>query len=685
MIKAYGVAKNTVDTQKWFDVYRNSDEPTVDAPYNNLIATYMNAGISLPPSIIPLTDAHITAFLDALVLTNNHSQVIEWYNRLTCDKTGQFPKPNDAICDIAFATAVHLKSEALIQTLWPTSTTRSPSTLSLCEYGLWKLEPTKTDVAAAAKVLSVLNDNQNLVSPVLPYTFETFVEVAPAMKKDFPQLDIRILETAGKRQVFPRILQNVLERAIMNAGGNVIEAFEVFTVATQIVGQPSGTAKRLLLDLYLEYGVLKADKSGGAAMEERHFEVLFPIATWHADTTEVVLSDLKERGITVSKKMIEAVMRKAGVIRGPRIDGELLTMADVRVKNDKILTFARERNIEAALDVHHLVDHRPFTAKRVNEALVVAKEMLEKTQTSHQQKDYDFAIHDALMAGHLLPFPRTISKLISKATFHHLSTEKGSPELTPLDLVASALIQWLKFMPTPLLPVEKNPKSPFHALTLNDMIYILCKGGQTPQEALAIYYTLRDTGYPPRPITHKTLIESVAGSPSMDKSVSMELLDDAIDHLSNVGKGSFGFLSGSWFTPVIEMHVNRYNDLESAMSLWRVMKWQKVAMDKKCHILMAEKFLEKGDTANVVEFLVGIFLDKKNNRVPVELVETFFEKCGEQVQTVVVVGKQRLLVAGIVEQRIGGEEVGYSQRVLEFTVGGNVRNFWNLSIQQLSI
>ncbi|KAJ3031560.1 UNVERIFIED_CONTAM: hypothetical protein HDU68_002658 [Siphonaria sp. JEL0065] len=729
MIKAYGVAKNAVEAQKWFDVYRNSDEPTLDAPYNNLIAAYVNAG-DIPAAInvmsvimaedsIPLTNVHITAFLDALLLTNNHTQVIEWYNRLNSDKTGQFPKPNDTILDIAFESAVHLKNESLIQTLWPTSATRSPSTLSLCQYGLWKLEPTKTDVVAATKVLNVLKENGNLVSPVLPSFFETFVEVAPAMKKE-PKLDIQILETAAKLQVFPRILKKLLERAIMNSGGNVVEAFEVYSAGIRAVGEPSGAAKRLLLDLYLEHGVLKADKTGGAALEERHFEVVLPIAAWYANATEAVLNDLKARGIKVSKKMNEAVlenlrdsgkenvlnawisrMRKAGVIRGPRLDGELLTMADLRVLNDKILTFARERNIEAALDVYMDILPTPlnpsiqaissliitlFAAKRVNEALVVAKEMLEKTQTSYQQREYDFAIHDALMAGHLsvndfpasiaaanhitqtlnrLPFHRTISKLISRATFHHQSPEKGSPDLAPLDLVATALTQWLKFMPTPLLPTEKNPKSPFHALTLNDMIYILCKGGQTPQEALNIYYTLRDAGYPPRPITHKTLIESVANSPSMDKSTSMELLDDAMDHLSNVEKGSFGFLSGSWFSPVLEMHVNRYNDLESAMSVWRVMKWQKLAMDKNCSILMAEKCLEKGDYASVVEFLSGIFLDKKNNRVPVALVEAFFEKCGDQVDTVVGVGKQRLHVAGIVEQRIGSEEVGYSQRVLE--------------------
>ncbi|KAI9342589.1 hypothetical protein BDR26DRAFT_1006656 [Obelidium mucronatum] len=733
MIKAYGVAKKPADAKKWFDVYRNSDEPTEDAPYTNLIMAYVNSG-DIPAAInimltiltedsIPLTTIHMSAFMDALLLNKNHDLVIEWYNRLDSDETGRFPKPDARILDIVFDAAVHVNNEDLIQKLWPSSPERSPNTLSLCQYGLSKLDgvvdgaSNQDDLGAVVRVFQILKHNKNLVSPAIPAFFESLININPAaMKESLPICDLEILQVAASLFVFPRIMQEMLRQAIANCGNDVKGAVRLFSVATTFMS-PDENSKQLILDLYLNRGLWKLRGSTRVELETRDFYVLVPIAAPNPDTLKTVLDDMAARRLTVTKEISDAVvenlraarkwlalntwirgMRKLDIIKGPRLRGEMANFVDLKMENatlifncvnhmlDKAMTVYTEilsSKMSPSISAISLLITRLFEANRVDEAVKVSQEMLERAKRTHDLAARDFAIHDALMSGwitvgnfpealacsdyiikthHKLPYFRQISRITAKTIFHHQNKE-GNPELVPLDLVGNSILKWLLFLPSPLVPTEVDLRSPVQALTLDHFIWILCKVGET-REALGVYYALRNSGHPPRPASHKILLKSVAESSFLEKAVAVELLDDAMEQLSSVSNGNFGFLDGTWFDPVLEMHLTRFNDLESALSIWRVMKANEFRMGQVVSRKLAQKCLEKGDLAHAVEFLL---LSNPLSTSTLKLMEQLIETVGD-VESLPVAKVDQVAFAKIVARKCGSVFHLYSQKAMELAL-----------------
>ncbi|KAI9337757.1 hypothetical protein BDR26DRAFT_863502 [Obelidium mucronatum] len=760
MIKAYGVAKMPVEAQKWFDVYRNSNEPTDDAPYVNLITAYANAD-DLPAAInvmssilaedgVPLTAVHLSAFMDALLLNNKHSQVIEWYNRLVSDKTGQFPKPNDTILDIAFEAAIHLKDEVLIEKLWPSSPTRSPNTVTLCLYGLSKLDDAANqNVATAMKVLSVLKNNKNLVAPALPAFFEALMRLPSEVKNNFPGTDLEILRVAASLHVFPRIMHQMLSNAIKNCGGDVKAAIDLYGEVSKFT-EPGISPKQLLVQLYLDHGIRKPD-SPGVELGTRDFEILMPLVARQPRMLATILDDMAARDVKMTREICDAVievlrsngkliamndwiqeMRKMDIIKGPKLEGEVMRSPELKQKNQRLIFCCKNNLLDEGMGIYadimsfkmvpsisamSTLIMRLFEAKRVDEAVQIATEMRERAQTTSDPDGRDYAIHDALMAGWItvdkipealecadyiikkhrrLPFFRQISRIVSKTSFHHQSRD-GKPELAPLELVGKSICQWLTMLPSPLVPTEVDPLSPVQAVTISDIIWILCKMGDggEPQKALSLYYSLRDSGYPPRPMSHKVLLQTVAQSPLMDKSVAMELLDDAMEQLSSVSTGKFGFLDGRWFDAVLEMHLTRFNDLDSALAVWRVMKAGKFGMGQGVAIKLVEACLERGDLVHAGELFSQI---GQSNAAVVRLVEQFVELAGDQAGggdggggggvRLISLKEDQMAFANLVVRQCGSVDHLHSQKVMEVALdilvkrGGNVVALTNWALSK---
>ncbi|ORY49912.1 hypothetical protein BCR33DRAFT_847168 [Rhizoclosmatium globosum] len=653
MILAYANTKNVAEAQKWFDVYRNSDEPTSDGPYNNLVTAYVNAG-DLPGALnvlsvimaednIPLTSSHFANFLDALNLNNHHSQVIDWYTRLSSDKAGQFPPVNDAILDIAFDSAVTLKLNPLIQQLYPTATSRAPTSLSLCTYGSSVLKSKTPNVAEALKVVKTLNENGNIADPLLPTFFIDVIKVPHHLKSEFPDADVFIQQTAVKRDCFERVVRFITRQGVINCGNDFAAALKWFKFCEE-QGAAVGRSREALWESYLENGIQKPD-GNGPKLSEKDFETLFNICDHSKRSWDILFEDLKSRKMAVTKGMSDAaiagmrandrkqalnewikLMRQKGIIRGSLVEGEQISWEVMQTLNTQIMDLCKKKRLDQALKIKddvlasttwfpsiqatHSLITTMMGANRIPEALEFSKIAMAAAENLNGSAERKYGIQDSLMTGYLLaddipaaleqanqilstfnrlPFNRNIGKLVSRSTFHHQS-KLSDPSKAPLALVAETISRFL-----PHLDLYKSKAGTgesvrdLEAITWNDIVWILSRGGKL-KDALEVYQAKRNLIRAP---AHKALL-SASCAMATDASQPLELLDDALEQYLEIGAGTFGFLDGSWFDPVVVMLVERFDNVEGAVGVWKEMQRAAGArMGGKAYRVLVPKALEK--------------------------------------------------------------------------------------------
>ncbi|KAI9342595.1 hypothetical protein BDR26DRAFT_859225 [Obelidium mucronatum] len=686
MIKAYGVAKKPVDARKWFDVYRDSYEPANDLPYANMIAAYVNSGdfdaaenvwsTIMPEDTVPLTTIHMAAFMDALLHSNLYSRVFEWYYRLLYDKSGRFPKPDDRILDIVFDAALKAENETLIENLWPNAPSRRPSTLSLCIYGFNQLSKsiTKKSTAIGMQILKTLVEKKdNLVYPVLPCFLEALIKLPAVWKEGYGDgdVDLDILRIAASFQVSPRIMQNLVRRAIGNCGSDVIGAINVYRVASSLMVPDTNTNMRLL-KVYLDHG-LKGN-SNGLILDRGHFDVLLPIAARKERTMFTTLDDMALRGVKVTSVICDEVvkrlraagettamnawifrMRENGVIQGPLLDGEVVTFAELNEASTKLVSLCKEGRLDRALRIYSLFREESFaptlpaittlivslfSVNRVDEAVKVSSEMLEKPLGDVRLREY--AIFNALIEGWIrvdeIPEPlkcidhiiKTHKRLPHYNQMANIVAKTANPKYrssnrASLPLVGKSIIEWLKLAPQQLEPKEVDPESPFSSRTLSDIVYILSECGEI-QEALKLYRNLKSSGRHVSYLACKSLI--VKSAYSMDKEVAMEVFNDAkvrFEQISAATVSTTPWNSSKWLEPILIMHLKRFDDLKAALEIWNVIKEYGFRISGSSCRMLIEKCLETGDFSNAAHLILD--LDSTLSGTQEHFIERFLETC----------------------------------------------------------
>ncbi|KAJ3073102.1 hypothetical protein HDU98_002247 [Podochytrium sp. JEL0797] len=685
MILAYGNAKNAVEAQKWFDVYRNSDEPTSNDPYNNLISAYVSSG-DIPAALnvmstilaedsIPLTASHMTAFLASLLANQQHAQVIEWYTRLETDTSGQFPQPDSAVRDIAFESALHLRNEPLIEKLYPASSDRVPNGLTLSLYALSKLDPSEPDVVTATRVLNTIQKSETMQTPLLFTFLDSMVHLSPKNKR--AGTDMMVLKTGVARGVLPAQIQWLLAQALVNVSADVPAMLQLYREASRIVS-PTRNAKEVVIKSFVDHG--KWNEGAGPALDLKDFETLLLLTTAKQHLWKLLVADMKARKLRISRAMnnrmmdelkaqgktitlIEWIryMRSEKIITGPRLDGEPLTLETLSEVNKQILDACHSRHFDQAVSIYNeMLSTSPFLpsihamstllfslikSDRVQEAQTITTHLLPLASQAKDAKLRVPALHDAFSIGHLTnndipayldhvqtllatthtpPSRRSLLKLTNDTVALHMHRVDKAPALEPIAGLLEKVIPRYFALPTREAFVAREMA--FTPTGWNDIMWIYTQTGRGGR-ALEVFQHVRDAGIRVRPGVHRALFVEMART--MDKVVVMEMLDDAIEEMGDVKGGGGLQLDGLWFDSAVEMLVGRFGDVDAAVGVWELVRRKGLRLGGAGYRVLVGKEVERGNVESAVRVMCD--MGRVGERVDNDVLDRMWGQGGKEV------------------------------------------------------
>ncbi|KAJ3408300.1 hypothetical protein HDU80_006161 [Chytriomyces hyalinus] len=694
MITAYGNDQNAEEALKWFNVYRESDEPTGDGPYMSLVTAHVACG-DVPAALnvmshvmaedsVPLTATHMLSFFQALVEHKEYQQAIDWYVRLKSDSSGQLPAINDSMRDVVFDAAVSLRNEALVNELFPTDHhTRSPSALSLSDYGLWKLLDQK-DMKSAMAAFTALRLNKKSASPPMGVFLDALVSYLPlsAPGKQAPlqdaavidnnvTRDIHALRLAFEKNLGTRIMKRIFQSALENAADaqSLPALLKIVHVGKSM---DSSLLTKMIRNNVLQSYTALSPKTPNMDVED--FELLFSLSTGRRSFIPM-LKDFKQRGMVVTETICRVVMenmrtqkdanslnawiqemRKVGAITGPRLAGELMEFEELIPVCNQIEKDLKAGDVDTALqraeEIFATKKFIPtkkamaalvwglFAARRNAEASSYADRMIEISRGAPNERDRLVSILDEVVigwykAGHLgesysaamrllnicdvIPHPDHLRRLLYSIA---MPSKNKKPQVT-LD-EAALLVEECLFR-TKLDPESCKEGGASRADLLSAILFVLSKAGKHVA-ALKLYRALRAGDITPRPNAMKELLSAIAKTG--DRAVAMEILDDAMELVKTSNESSLRssnsreFIDSSWFDPVIRMCIETVS-LESAMSIWRLIKERKYLLCLSTLHILLEAHVNAGDIVGAVAFMKEF---KRGLSVPADLTARILEK-----------------------------------------------------------
>ncbi|KAI8839090.1 hypothetical protein BJ741DRAFT_599894 [Chytriomyces cf. hyalinus JEL632] len=594
MITAHGCNKNPADAQKWFNLYRKSAEPTDDTVYNSII-TALVACDEIPEALtvmshvmaqdnVSLTSAHMSTFLKALLDKGKYQLVLDWYNRLSSDKSGQLPALNDSIRDVAFDAAVNLRDEDFMANLFPTSpTTRNPSSLVLSEFGLWKLFNQK-DVSAARMAFDLVRRNRHSTSPPLPKFLEYIVKFPSISSPSQSNLDgpfsshtMDAIELVNVKALGTRAQQRLCSMAVSRAvaSGDFSSACKILRAT---LGHGSTRVERQLkndiVQIYLDHVEVSGGVSASQNLDVLDFETLLDLA-WHRDHLERLLDDFLRRGLPMTESICHLViqklerwnnakaladwckkMRYIGVLTGPEHRAERKRELKIRMTSQRVQALTRQGRTDEALAIckkwpenlklnaiSSLVNTL-FSTNRVDAGAEFAEDWLKRSKTTHSPAKWSSQILDVVLGGWLrcenleksletalrildtcqtYPEPRRLRKLLSIASTLANDTSPASKKVTITDVnsLVERCLSLMDLQPTALRNVPKSES----ASLLSDFISYFATSGN-PSAALRLYSVLERAELAPRPSVHKELLQALAHTG--DYTATKRILSDAM-------------------------------------------------------------------------------------------------------------------------------------------------------------
>ncbi|KAI8619398.1 hypothetical protein BC830DRAFT_781873 [Chytriomyces sp. MP71] len=223
VILAFGMTKDVVEAQRWFEVYRNSSEPNGDGPYTSLISAYVSCNNAtsalkvitqiLAEDRIPMQSVHLVAFLRALLDAREYRNILDWRTRLLpgTPTASKYPPLTPAIKDIFFEAAVALRVRyRLIKDVFPTpsapdASERTPSGLVLSEFGTWNLVFQQNEDAGLATLrVFLLDAGHRIAVPPLRKFMEAVLQLMPAKPSSgvpVMRRDLEVLAMARHRGI----------------------------------------------------------------------------------------------------------------------------------------------------------------------------------------------------------------------------------------------------------------------------------------------------------------------------------------------------------------------------------------------------------------------------------------------------------------------------------------------------
>ncbi|KAJ3238790.1 hypothetical protein HDU81_007179 [Chytriomyces hyalinus] len=699
MITAYGNDQNAEEALKWFNVYRESEEPTGDGPYMSLVAAHVACG-DVPAALnvmshvmaedsVPLTAKHMLSFFEALVKHNEYQQALDWYVRLKSDTSGQLPAINDSMRDVVFDAAVSLRNEALANELFPTDHhTRSPSALALSDYGLLKLLDQK-DMKSAMTAFTALRLSKKSASPPMGIFLDALVSYMPlsAPGKKAPlqtaadidnnvTRDIHALRLAFEKNLGSKITKRIFQSALENAADtkDLAALLKIVRVGKSL--DPN------LLTMLIRNNVLKAyfaQDPETTNMDLEDFELLFSLATGRRSFVPM-LKDFTQRGMvvtdTISRVVMENMrfqkdfqslhtwireMRKVGAITGPRLPEELMEFEDILPICRQIETDLKAGDVDTALQrAEEILDTKRFiptkravaalvwglfTAGRSAEASAYADRMIELSRGSINERDRIISILEEVVIGwyeaeHLGESYKAAMRLLKLCdalpSQGHLRRLLYSIAMSPLDKKPQVTLDEAVLLVEECLHRSKtDPRSckdggPPYADLLSAFLLVLSRGGKHVA-ALKLYRDLRASDFTPRPIAMKELLSAVAQTGR--RAEAMEILDDAMELVmaskesSSRRSNSLESIDSSWFDPVIRMCIETVS-LESAMSIWRLIKERQYVVHHSTLRILLEAHVNAGDVVGAIAFMKEF---KRGYVVPGNLTARILEQCDAEL------------------------------------------------------
>ncbi|KAJ3226118.1 hypothetical protein HDU81_007470 [Chytriomyces hyalinus] len=594
MITAHGCNKNPADALKWFNLYRKSAEPTDDSVYNSII-TALVACDEIPEALtvmshvmaqdnVLLNSAHMSTFVKALLDKGKYQIVLDWYSRLSSDKSGQLPALNDTIRDVAFDAAVNLRDEESMTNLFPNyPSTRNPSSLVLSEFGLWKLFNQK-DVSGARMAFDIIRRNRNSTSPPLPKFLEYIVKypsipspLQPNLSDPFSSHTMDAIELVNVKALGTRAQQRLCSMAVNRAValGDFSSACKVLRAT---LGHGSTRVERKLKNDTVQAYLDEIEASGGVSasktLDIQDFETLFDLV-WRRDHLEQLLDDFSKRGLVVTESISRLVtqkferwnntkaladwckkMRHMGLLTGPEHPAERERERKIRMTSRRVQSLTQQGRIEEALAIcekwpdnlklnaiSSLV-YALFSRNRADAGAKFAEDWLKCSKTTHSPAKWASQILDVVLGGWLrcenleksfetaqrildtcqfYPEPRRLRKLLSMASALADENSQVSKNLSIADFnsLVERCLSLMDLQPTSLRNVPKSKA----ASLLSDFISFFATT-ENPSAALRLYAILEWAELAPRPSVHKELLHALAYSG--DYAATKRILNDAM-------------------------------------------------------------------------------------------------------------------------------------------------------------
>ncbi|KAJ3415108.1 hypothetical protein HDV05_005516 [Chytridiales sp. JEL 0842] len=186
VVHAYGVSGDVQNAHEHFNMFRASDLPTSAEPYYALIDAFVASNdvksavhvllTILPQDNVKLTSDFFSSFFRSLLQRNQPAVVLQWYDTIVSDKTGELPKRDYKMDDLAFEAAVLLEDFQRATELFPGLPARVSSATALCDYGLLALRQSPPHWEAAFGTAMKLKACQPRHGPPYHAFFDAYAE-----------------------------------------------------------------------------------------------------------------------------------------------------------------------------------------------------------------------------------------------------------------------------------------------------------------------------------------------------------------------------------------------------------------------------------------------------------------------------------------------------------------------------